>query len=305
MQHIWRSLTEFCTFGKAGDYFSTENNYILQLKGLKIKGFCTKVIAPEAVICLVHGFGEHSGRYREWAERFKAKKIAFASYDLPGHGESGGRRGHTPDFDFLLDAIKLSLHKVEGIYPGVPIFLYGHSMGGNLVANYVLERRPRNLAGIILTSPWFSLAFAPPALKLWAGKIASEIFPTYTEESKLDTAGLSSDPEVGKKYVTDPLVHTKITARLFREIYKAGRRSVARASDIYLPLLLMHGQSDPITSLASSQRFADKVSESFIRFKTWPGMRHELHNEVKKEAIFTEIYDFIQEKKEAETGLSF
>ena len=120
--------------------------------------------SPEALICFVHGLGEHSGRYVNWAENFNQENIAFCSFDLRGHGKSSGKRGDVSKYDDLMDDVAVFLENGKARFPDCPQFLYGHSLGGNLAANYVLRFRP-DLAGVIVTGPAFRLAFNPPVWK--------------------------------------------------------------------------------------------------------------------------------------------
>jgi len=123
---------------------------------------------PRAAICLVHGMGEHSGRYGHVADRLTQAGYSVFAFDLRGHGKSLGPRGHTPSYRTLLNDINSLLNEVDKNFPELPLFLYGHSLGGNLVLNYVLRRQPK-FKGVIVTGPWLRLAFEPPRFKIWNG----------------------------------------------------------------------------------------------------------------------------------------
>ena len=130
-----------------------------------------------------------------------------------------GPRGHITSYDALMDDIASFFIQVDQRYPGLPKFLYGHSLGGNLVLNYALRRKP-DLHGVIATGPWLRLAFKPPASQVTLGRLMNGIAPGFTQHSKLNTNGLSHDQAVVSAYDNDPLVHDKISARLFVEMYE-------------------------------------------------------------------------------------
>jgi len=222
---------------------------------------------PRAVICLVHGMGEHSGRYGHVVDRLTQAGYSVFAFDLRGHGKSEGPRGHTPSYEALLKDISSLLEVVNKQFPQLSSFLYGHSLGGNLVLNYVLRYKPQ-LKGVIVTDPWLCLAFEPSASKIILGKIANKIYPSFSQSSGLDTKALSRDPEVVHAYENDPLVHDHISARMFIGIYQSGQWALEHALEFPLPLLLMHGRADKITSVNASSEFAGKITEN-CNLKIW------------------------------------
>ena len=252
---------------------------------------CPSKEPPKAVICLVHGHGEHIGRYNHLAARLNDADYTFIGFDHRGHGQSEGIRGHIPSYDALLDDIEIFLAEVAEDYPDSPIILYGHSMGGNLVLNYALRRNPK-LKGIISTSPWLKLAFEPPAIQVFMGKMMDKIYPAFIQTSGLDTAHLSHDPEVVRAYKNDPYIHDKISARLFVGMYESGLWALDHAAEFSLPLLLMHGSEDKITSAKASQEFAKKSGKN-TTLKIWDGLYHETHNEPEQNEIFDKIINWL------------
>ena len=169
--------------------------------------------APTGVVCLVHGLGEHSGRYTHVAAHLTTAGYAVQTYDLCGHGRSEGKRGHASSYDAVMDGIDLVLANAEARYRGVPGFLYGHSLGGNLVLNYALRRRPA-LAGVIATSP--AVRPATP-IAGWKASLAGLLYSRLPElqlANGLDVTGLSRDPDVIARYQADPLVHDRTSVRL-------------------------------------------------------------------------------------------
>jgi acylglycerol lipase len=238
---------------------------------------------PKAVIALIHGFGEHTDRYAHVGKAFNKAGYALIGFDLRGHGKSGGARGHVPSYKAVMDDIADFMALVEKRYPGLPHFLYGHSMGGNLVLNYCLRRKP-NVAGVIATGTWLKLAFDPPALQVMLGKTMNKIAPGFTQSSNWETAALSRDPKVVDVYNNDPLVHDRISARLFVGIYESGLWALDHADEFSVPLLLMHGTADRITSFAASAEFAKRAGK-MVTWHPWDGFYHEIHNEPEKAEV--------------------
>jgi len=240
--------------------------------------------SAKAVIALVHGHGEHIGRYEHVAEAMNAAGYAMTGFDLRGHGRSTGKRGHAPSYDALLDDVMRFLRQTAARFPDMPIFLYGHSLGGNLVINTALRRKPA-VKGVIATGPWLRLAFEPPAAKISLAKTMQSILPGLLQSSGLETAALSHDEAVVRAYENDPLVHDKISARLFVVMYDAGLWALEHASELTLPMLLMHGSADRLTSADASREFAERAGEK-VTLKIWDGAYHEIHNEPEKEDVF-------------------
>jgi acylglycerol lipase len=239
--------------------------------------------ALRAVVCLVHGLGEHTGRYAHVAAALTAAGYAVLGFDLRGHGKSEGLRGHTPSYDTLMDDISRLLDEVAQRYPGKPRFLYGHSLGGNLVLNYTLKRKPQ-LAGVVATSPLIRTTNPAPAVKITLGKLMYKLQPGMTMANGIPLDSLAHDPEVGRTYANDPLVHNKISARLALDMLQAGEWALAHAAEFPLPLLLVHGTADEITSAAATQEFAGKVRGD-CTLKLWDGFYHETHNEPEKAEV--------------------
>lgn len=247
--------------------------------------------APKAVVALVHGFGEHVNRYAHVAAALTTAGYALQGFDLRGHGQSGGQRGHTPSYENLLDDITDFLAEVRQRFPGLPVFLYGHSMGGNLVSNYAL-RFPEKLKGAIVTSPWLKLAFDPPAAQVTLAKVLNRLAPGLTLASTLDVAFLSRDAEVVRKYVADPLVHSKITVRLYSSIYASGLWALEHAAELKIPMYLAHGTGDKITSAPASQEFAQKAGK-LVTLRLWEGLFHETHNEPEQAEVLRTLIDWL------------
>jgi alpha-beta hydrolase superfamily lysophospholipase len=250
--------------------------------------------APKAVVVLVHGHGEHVNRYHHVAEAFTNAGYAIQGFDERGHGQSGGQRGHVPTYEHLLNDITDFIADAQKRYPGVPVFLYGHSMGGNQVINYVL-RVPHKLKGVIATGPWLRLAFEPPAMQITLGKMMNNIYPAFSQASGLAQEALSRDAGVVRAYAADPLVHDKITARLFMSIYSSGLWALEQTAGLKIPMLLMHGGGDKITSAKASQEFAQKAG-NIVTLRIWDGFYHEIHNEPEKAEVLKVMTDWLDKQ---------
>jgi alpha-beta hydrolase superfamily lysophospholipase len=248
----------------------------------------------KAVIAIVHGMGEHVGRYEHVADMFTAAGYAVFGFDQCGHGRTKGKRGHTDSYEALLAGVDEMLAEAKQCYPDLPVFLFGHSMGGNVAINYVLRRKP-DIKGAIISGPWLRLAFSPPPLQVVIGRIVERVFPKYTNNRPLNVDHLTSDPQMMEMYRTDSLGHGLITARFFFSVQTAGLWALKHASEWPVPLLLMHGGSDQVTSIQASKRFADAAGP-LCTFMEWPEFRHELHNESKREDVFGTMLDWLRER---------
>jgi len=250
----------------------------------------------KAVIGLVHGMGEHSGRYGHVAKMLNEDGYVVIAYDQRGHGRTEGKRGHTPSYEALLEGVETLISESARKYPELPFFLYGHSMGGNVALNYLLRRKPQ-IAGAIVTGPWLKLAFKPPTIQAAIGRLVEAIYPQFTSVRPMVAEHLTSDPAMIKLYKNDKLIHGKITARFYFSVHNAGLWALDHASELSVPLLLMHASEDAVTSTTASQKFAEDAGAS-CTWRAWPGFQHEIHNEVKREQVFKVIRDWLNDRLE-------
>lgn len=246
----------------------------------------------KAVVCLIHGHGEHVNRYNHVGAAYAEAGYAIQGYDLRGHGQSEGPRGHTPSYEVLMDDIRDFLADARARHPGLPVFLYGHSMGGNQTMNYCLQNPESGLSGAIVTSPWLKLLSKPGPLILFLLKIVNVIYPTYTQASGLDPKGVSRDPQEVQKYIDDPLVHDRISVHLFSVMEDHARYAIDHAAELKIPLLLIHGQGDPISSYKGSKELAQNAG-SIVTLRIWDGLYHETHNEPEKQEVIRAMTDWV------------
>ncbi len=249
----------------------------------------------KGLIILVHGLSEHAGRYKHVGSFFAASGYCLILADLRGHGRSFGKRGHFPSIGVIMDDISLFIEAARRRHPALPLILYGHSMGGNLVLNYLIRRNPL-VSACVVTSPWLRLASPPPLIKVILANLSGKLFPALTEPDGLNPSYLSHDSEVCRTYASDPLVHSRISASTFLEISRSGKYAIKHANDIDCPLLLMHGTADKLTSYDASTEFSLKVTAPNT-FKAWNGLFHELHNEFEKETVLEFISEWLASSK--------
>lgn len=242
------------------------------------------VVAPRAIVCLVHGLGEHSSRYAHVAEAFGKEGLVLFAFDQRGHGKSGGARGHFSSADDFMNDIDLFLEQARAQYPGLPLILYGHSLGGIFVLHYSLKRNP-NVKGVIATSPALHSALEQQPIKVSMAKILGAISPTTSIASGLDPQAISRDPAVVQTYIKDPLVHDKATLGFGKLMLGVNKWTLENAANFPLPLLLMHGKMDTIAFPSSSTEFAATLKDRCTLI-LWDGAYHELQNELEKVEVF-------------------
>ncbi len=250
--------------------------------------------APNRALLLVHGYAEHSGRYEELATWLSARGVAVHAYDHRGHGRSEGRRTHVGRFDEYLDDLERMLEQVRSEHPDLPLYLVGHSMGGLITLSLLVERRPQ-LHGVAVSGPALSVGGASRARILFA-RILRRVWPTLRLGSGLDLEGLSRDPEVVRRYAEDPLVFRDMTASLAAEFVRAASRTQGRGAEIEPPLLLLHGEEDPLCAARESQAFFERVTSKGSRAHVYPGLRHEIFNEPEREGVYADLWRWIEER---------
>jgi alpha-beta hydrolase superfamily lysophospholipase len=258
--------------------------------------FARAWIPPQDVrgtVGIVHGLGEHSGRYDEAGNFLSRSGFAVVAFDQIGHGRSGGPRGHASDYTLLLEDVGVLVGELQRRGDErLPQFLYGHSLGGNLVLNFALRRRPE-LTGLIVTSPLLRPAVRPPWWKLVLGHALNRLCPQLTLESGIDPADLSHDPQSVQRYRDDPLVHHRVSARLGIPMLAAGRWALEHADELNVPTLLMHGAADRVTSADASREFAARAG-SMCTLKVWPDRFHELHWESNRAEVLDAVLEWLK-----------
>lgn len=241
-----------------------------------------------AVILLVHGAGEHCARYQHFAEYFCAQGYVVAGLDHIGHGKSDGQYGYVDRFDDHLVSLENYRQQVQRDFPGLPVILLGHSMGGLISALFLLEHQQEFVA-CALSGPAIKTDLQPPLVQILLIRLLSRLAPKLGV-MQLDAAGVSRDQTVVDAYCADPLVfHGKMSARMVAELFAGMNRIQAEAGKITLPLLLMHGGDDAMTAPSGSQFLYDNVGSQEKQLKIYPGLYHEIFNEPEQAEVFGDL----------------
>jgi alpha-beta hydrolase superfamily lysophospholipase len=186
--------------------------------------------------------------------------------------------------------IDILIGNVRKTFPGIPVLFYGHSLGGTIVIDYLLRRKP-DIKGAVVTSPWLKLSFEPEKYKVILASVVKYVLPGLIQPAGLVPEHISSDTNVVKEYISDPLVHDYISVGLFNSATIAAKRSLENASALHVPMLLLHGSADKICSPDGSREFASAAAMSEL--KIWDGGYHELHNEPFKKEVLDYILSWI------------
>jgi len=243
---------------------------------------------PAAALAVVHGYGEHGGRYRYLVDAMVPLGYAVHVFDLRGHGRSPGVRGHVDRFADYVDDAGLFVDAVAAEQPGVPLYLLGHSLGG-LIATAYAEERPDGLAALILSSPFLRLKLPVGGAKRAAAKVLSRVAPTRDIGNSIPAEELSHEPEVVAAYTGDPLNHHVATARWAAEVLAAQGAALSAAGRLRLPLLVMYAGADKIADPAASRELFAAASSDDKTLRCYEGYYHELFNEVGRDAVFADL----------------
>lgn len=279
-------------------------NFAFEERDRAVVGYHFPCSEPKAVMCIIHGIGEHAGRYQRMADKLAARKIAVVSMDHRGHGISKGVRGDTaPRCEVLKDVDALITH-AKALYPDIPLILYGHSMGGNICLDYRGRGELNHVPDkYIVSSPWIKLVMQVPKPLYHVIKAASKLAPKKTIAQKIKEEDLGNLENV-RPYLKDPLVHNRITLRCAAEgfdignaIYDGKNEDNGRAEG--KPFLLMYGDEDKICDPRGSRRLAERMdgTPGFTAVE-WKGYCHEIHNgggQNTGDEVIERIGDFVLE----------
>lgn len=244
-----------------------------------------KADPAKAAMLIVHGIGEHSGRYLHVGRFLAQRGFDVASFDNRGFGQSGGRRAHVDNFDSYLDDIEDRLNARAEV--GAPVVLMGHSLGGLMVATYLVSgRKQPDLA--VLSSP--ALSAEVPQWQRVAAPILGRLTPKVFIGSKIQGGILSRDPAVDEAYQNDPLVVAGATAGMGYQIFSAMAATSASLDRISVPTYVLHGDADELVPQSASLPLKGRPN---ITYRSWPGLRHECLNEPEKFEVMTELADWL------------
>lgn len=242
-----------------------------------------------AVIAFSHGLGEHIGRYEHVGAALAAEGYALQMADLRGHGRSPGKRGHVMAWQDYHRDFEAIIAGARALAPAAPLFIGGHSNGGLILLSYAVSHTPEGCAGVIASAPLLRVGFEPPKLTLMLARVLSLLAPGMQLNNELDAKGLSHDQAVVDAYINDPLVHPQISTRYATELMKAQAETLARARNLRLPLLIIHGDSDPIVAVSGSRDFYAAAASADKTLKEYEGLHHELFNEFEKERVLADL----------------
>lgn len=238
--------------------------------------------ALRAALVVVHGVGEHSGRYMNLVNRFVPQGYAVFALDHTGHGQSSGARCYVDSFAEYVTTLKIFTDMLRAQHPGLPTFIVGHSMGGLISTLYLIENQAGH-AGAVLSGPAIQASDGISAFTVAMGRFLARVAPKAGALA-LDPAGVSRDPAVVQAYRDDPLVYTgKLPARLAAETLDAMERAQRDANRITLPILILQGTADALVNPAGAQLLYDRVSSPDRSLRLYPGYYHELYNEPEPE----------------------
>jgi alpha-beta hydrolase superfamily lysophospholipase len=245
---------------------------------------------PWATLLMVHGLGEHSGRYEHVGARLAGAGIDVHAYDQRGFGASGGRRAWVDRWSRFHDDLAERLAATRSMAAGGPVAVYGHSLGGLVALGYALSDRPKPDA-LVLSAPAIDAAI--PAWKRGLVRILGAVAPNLPVRNSLATSVLSRDPQVGVQYVADPLNYHRTTTHLGVEFLREQARCRAAIGDLRVPTLVIHGGADRLVPTAASAPLGDLPT---VSRRTYPALRHEVHNEPEWESVVDDVIGWLREQ---------
>ncbi|APW59974.1 alpha/beta hydrolase [Paludisphaera borealis] len=244
---------------------------------------------PRGVLVVAHGFGEHGGAYAYAAEALGlALEIDVVAHDFLGHGRSPGRRGVVRRYEDLVDDLQAVVSWARRRFIGLPIYLLGHSNGGQVVLRYAIEHGDA-VAGVIVSNPFLRIAMPIPRAKLWLGRMLMRFAPWITLKAHTPSGGMTSDPGIQASFQSDALRHHRISPPLFFGMVLGGEMLISRAAEFRPPLLMLIGGQDPLVDPQSGREFFDRVEAEDKTLILYPKMLHEPLNEIGREKVVADI----------------
>jgi lysophospholipase len=259
--------------------------------GIALRWYRWEVSAARGAVLLVHGFGDHAGRYHDVARVLNARRYSVLAYDARGHGESEGSRGHADRFELYLADLDSAWTEARRSLHG-PHFLYGHSFGGLTVMRW-LQTRSGRPAGVVLSAPWLATALRVPSLKLFAARVLRRVAPALAIPSGANVPEhLTRDPERVAAYLNDPLVHHVISARFHAEASRAQAEARAQPLPAGIPTLLIVPGADPLVDAGATLAWAREHGRG-VEVRVREGGRHELHNDLDRDEVLAAVADWL------------
>ena len=273
----------------------TEEGYFSARDGLRLFWHTAKAENPAAHVAVVHGYGEHLGRYVEVTRALVVAGYTVHLVDCRGHGQSGGKRAHADNFDQYLSDLELFLARVKEQAQGLPLFVLGHSHGGLIAARYLLDK-PEAVRGVVFSSPYFRLKLQVPALKIMAGKLMARILPSLPMRSELKVEQLTRDVAIQNATKADPLYQQIATPGWFTASTSAQETVLRRATEFVTPFLMLVGGADPIADPAAGREFYEAATSKDKQHKQYDGLLHELFHEPERDLVFKDLVGWLDER---------
>lgn len=251
---------------------------------------------PKAAIVLVHGTGEHHGRYEHVAKYLNERGWDVYTGDLPGCGRSEGKRGHIASFQEYVDTVRQWTLNACADAQGRPVFLMGHSLGGLIVTRFVQsDETSDKLSGVILTSPCLQLQLEVPAWKAQLAQALNRFWPTLTIPNGITPDMVSRDVNIQLCYRTDPYNYHKVSVRWYQELHHAMDQAWANRDKLDVPMLVLQAGDDFLVNAKAVEQFVDGVRGE-ITFRNYAGLRHEILNEPEREEILNQMEEWMNQK---------
>ncbi len=260
-------------------------------------------LESKVIVLVVHGAGEHIGRYQHIADWFNQHQYIMVGGDLPGLGKSKEKRGHIEYFDDYLKKVNQWLEYVKQKWPELPIFLLGHSMGGLIVLRFIqeLKEKEQQIKGIILTSPALSMKLEVPQWQIQVANFLHNFWPSFTMKNNIQPYQVSRDPKIIEQYGEDPLVYNKVSIRWFFQFKEAMKQVWSQRDQINkqgLPILFLQAGEDLLVLPEKATDFVSKINSELIEYHIIPELYHEILNEPEKEIYLELITNWIEKKRE-------
>jgi len=241
---------------------------------------------------ILHGLGDHAGRYAHVGQVLAERGFAVQALDLPGHGKSYGKRGHVASWDEYRASVTAWMDRAQAENPARRWTLLGQSMGCFVALDWALEN-PGRVERLILSAPPFQLAMRPSMLKVKIAQALVKVWPGFSQGNMILPSMLSHDQAVVREHMDDPLVHYRISARLFYEFQMMRASLQRRAPELKTPTLILHGGDDPIASPEGSERWARLAPPGLVTVRLYPGLFHEVLNEVERDEIIAAMIEWL------------
>lgn len=277
------------------DFMTFIEETITTTDGLRLYLRRREVDNARGEVVIIHGFGEHSGRYGPLTDHLISHSYTVTAYDHRGHGLSDGLPGHVENFSDYEDDLHKIISYARARSKSRNFHLIGHSMGGLVTLRYI-AKKGSDISGAVLSAPLIAVAVPVPWYKLVIARLTARLSPHLRLDNGINTSSLSRDPEVGKAYATDPLVNRKVSARWFSEATRAMEEVKTWATQISMPVLVMHGTADKLASVEATKRLFEKIGSKDKELIIYPGFYHELFNEPEKQELFERVTEWLPQR---------